>query len=235
MNRILVIDNDFAIGRTLQLHLSNEGFHVIHLQSAEEGLNKLKTINPNLILLDLRLGGMKGLNSLPLFKEKAPKARIFVMTTPHDVENTATAMQRGADEYLHKPLDLDELDVAVNKTLACQNKRLREDLNYRLPVVPIAAPALRERKEDLEELIRNVLSRANRDLGRQITAIAPDVMEALSHYHWPGNVRELENTLIKAVALCQGDMLTMDLLPEHVLGNAYKKEGIGKNHSQWNV
>ena len=95
MNRILVIDDDFTIGRTLQLHLSNEGFHVIHLQSVEEGLNKLTTINPNLILLDLRLGEMKGSNSLPLFKEKAPKARIFVMIPPHDIENTA--MQTVAD------------------------------------------------------------------------------------------------------------------------------------------
>jgi len=77
--------------------------------------------------------------------------------------------------------------------------------------VRIHIPPLRERKEDLPILIPVLLARINRDLDTQINQVARDAMEALCAYDWSGNVRELENQLTKAMALCPGKILTLDL------------------------
>ena len=102
-------------------------------------------------------------------------------------------------------------NVELSRRVA--EKTFREDLYYRLQVVNIHLPPLRERKEDLMDLIQTLLGRINRELKRSVTHIGKDVMEAFERYDWPGNVRELENTLMKCVALSQGTTLNYDLLP----------------------
>ena len=97
-------------------------------------------------------------------------------------------------------------------------ERFREDLYYRLNVVPIYLPPLRERREDIAELIGHFLSIYNEENDRYVVHIEPRAMEALQDYHWPGNVRELQNYIERAVVLATGDELTCDLLPEPVLG-----------------
>ncbi|MCG7587308.1 sigma 54-interacting transcriptional regulator, partial [Photobacterium sp. OFAV2-7] len=97
---------------------------------------------------------------------------------------------------------------------AIKDKTFREDLFYRLQVVRIHLPPLRERREDLNDLIPALLARANRDLGTKVSKVAQDAMAALCAYDWPGNVRELENILTKAVALCPGEILTLDLFAD---------------------
>ncbi len=92
----------------------------------------------------------------------------------------------------------------------------REDLYYRLQVVHIHLPPLRERKDDLTDLMQTLLARINRELHRNVSHISREVMECLESYEWPGNVRELENVLMKGVALSSGTTLTPDRLPEGV-------------------
>lgn len=381
MGRILIVDDDFAICRTLQMHLQNEGHEACYRHSVEEGLTALNAFDPELLLIDLRLGDLSGLDGLPLFRQAHPRMRLIMMTAHHDMESTIAAMQRGADEYLHKPLDLDELDKAVTKSLgyrqppsrtvglaipaqvssslvgggtamrdifktiglvantqasilitgesgtgkervacaihqasqcrhgpfiavncaalvdsliesemfghkkgaftgavsdqpgkftvaqggtlfldeigelspavqakllrvlqekeysmlggretlradcriiaatnvdlpqAVRDKRFREDLFYRLQVINIPLPPLRERQEDLPALVQYLVSRANRELGRHITSVSAEAMQALAQHPWPGNIRELENLLTKAVALCQGEVLGLEQLP----------------------
>ncbi|MHC4170285.1 MAG: sigma 54-interacting transcriptional regulator, partial [Planctomycetota bacterium] len=94
----------------------------------------------------------------------------------------------------------------------------REDLYYRLQVVTINVPPLRQRMEDLDDLVPTLLVRINREMHRSISRVAADVMESFHAYDWPGNVRELENVLMKAAALCPGDIITCDLLPDIIAG-----------------
>lgn len=84
----------------------------------------------------------------------------------------------------------------------------REDLYYRLNVINITIPPLRERKDDIPELSRFFLAKYNRKLSKTISGFEQDVIEALSAYHWPGNVRELENVIERAVILCDTGKIT---------------------------
>jgi DNA-binding NtrC family response regulator len=96
--------------------------------------------------------------------------------------------------------------------------RFREDLYYRLNVITITLPPLRERREDIPELVSHFLRVYAERNGRRIRHVEPAAMEALQDYDWPGNVRELQNYIERAVLLAPGDVLTVDLLADPVLG-----------------
>jgi two-component system response regulator AtoC len=378
MCKLLIVDDDKGIRRTLELHFQTQRHDVKTANSVDDGLAIAQFFLPDIIILDIRMEGKSGLEGIAEFKAYCPNARIIMITAFHDMQSTIEAMQNGADEYIHKPIDLDEIDSAVssarryqtrssvdtitlpdssgnsivgssnamkeifknigrvamtnasvmitgesgtgkemvakaihnagkktaqpfvaincaalvetllesemfghkkgsftgavsdqmgkfelahNGTLfldeigelagsvqakllrvlqekeftplgskiplttnariicatnidfqqAIENKTFREDLFYRLQVVRIHIPPLRERKEDLPTLIPALLARINRELDTQINQVARDAMDALCSYDWPGNVRELENLLTKAVALCSGKILTLDL------------------------
>ena len=97
--------------------------------------------------------------------------------------------------------------------------RFREDLYYRLNVVPIYLPPLRDRREDIPSLVTHFLHVYNEENDRYVVHIQPQAMDALQAYHWPGNVRELQNYIERAVVMAPGDELTVDLLPEVVTGS----------------
>jgi transcriptional regulator with PAS, ATPase and Fis domain len=98
-------------------------------------------------------------------------------------------------------------------------ERFREDLYYRLNVVAIHLPPLRERREDIPELVGHFLNYYNEKNDRYVVHIEHKALQALQDYHWPGNVRELQNFIERAVVMSQSDELTIDLLPELVVGN----------------
>jgi two-component system response regulator HydG len=89
----------------------------------------------------------------------------------------------------------------------------REDLYYRLNVISLTLPPLRERTEDIEPLASHFLRHFSARMKKELQGIAPDALLCMSRYHWPGNVRELENVIERAVILAQGNQLTSDLLP----------------------
>ncbi|SON52831.1 sigma-54-dependent transcriptional regulator [Vibrio tapetis] len=378
MSKLLIVDDDHGISRTLQLHFQSMSHQVEVANCVDDGVELARNFQPDVIILDIRMEGKSGLEGIPEFKQCCKDCRIIMITAFHDMDSTIAAMQQGADEYIHKPIDIDELDDAVNTALEYQatnaqegisipdtfghsmvgsshamkeiyktigrvaltnasimitgesgtgkemvaraihnagrpktapfvaincaalvenllesemfghkkgaftgalsdqvgkfelasdgtlfldevgelapqiqakllrvlqekeftplgskiphtssariisatnvnleqaivDKAFREDLFYRLQVVQVHIPPLRERKEDLEDLIPALLSRANKELGTQVSKVSLDAMKKLCDYHWPGNVRELENTLTKAVALCPGDTLTAEL------------------------
>ncbi len=101
------------------------------------------------------------------------------------------------------------LVAATNRDLreALEQGTFREDLYYRLNVVPIDIPPLRERKEDIPELAELFLARASAGSGKEFTGIAPDALKLLMQHHWPGNVRELQNIVERAAALARGQMI----------------------------
>jgi len=390
MSRLLIIDDDEASCRTLELHFRSQGHGVQVAHNVEDGLAAARALMPDVIILDIRMPGRSGLEGLPEFKQDVPDTPVIMITAFHDMDTTVEAMKRGADDYIDKPIDINELDAAVAKSLArsktigdempvgdqgsaksgtnimvgrsramkevfktiglvapkpatvlitgesgtgkeliaraihqaglnpsgsfvavncaalvdtllesdlfghergsftgavnrqigkfaiardgtifldeiselsqvIQAKLLRvlqerefmtigggkvettnarviaatnvdlakrvregafrEDLFYRLQVVTIHVPPLRERKDDLDDLVPTLLARINREMHRSISRVAAEVLDAFRTYDWPGNVRELENMLMKAAALCPGDTITYDLLADNFAGH----------------
>ncbi|HLF85799.1 MAG TPA: sigma 54-interacting transcriptional regulator [Nitrospiria bacterium] len=114
--------------------------------------------------------------------------------------------------------------AATNKDLkkAIERGDFRQDLYYRLRVVPIYLPRLRERKDDIPLLINFFLKRFNAEIGKRVNNISPMVMEILMNYDYPGNIRELENIIEHALILCQGNTI----LPEHLPGDIVHPENL---------
>jgi DNA-binding NtrC family response regulator len=110
--------------------------------------------------------------------------------------------------------------AATNKDLDAEQKagRFREDLYYRLNVVTIPLPSLKERREDIPELVEHFL--ATRQLGPRRLRVDPVALQALVRYDWPGNVRELANVLERAQILAEGDTITLDDLPDSLVVDA---------------
>jgi len=92
--------------------------------------------------------------------------------------------------------------------------RFREDLYYRLAVVTVELPPLRERREDLPELIEYFIGRYNREYGRRVTGVSPAVLAAFAEYSWPGNIRQLASVMERAVLLSRGETIQIHHLPE---------------------
>jgi len=114
-----------------------------------------------------------------------------------------------------EPVEVDvRLIVATNKDLEeeVKNGRFREDLFYRIHVIPIHLPSLNERKEDIPPLVDHFLKIFTRDMNKKIKGLTPQAMQILMMKDWPGNVRQLKNTIEYAVAMAQKDYITEDLL-----------------------
>ncbi|MBI5438366.1 MAG: sigma-54-dependent Fis family transcriptional regulator [Nitrosomonadales bacterium] len=402
-NRILIVDDDVAICRTLQLHLLGQGYEVTTAHGVDEGLTAALANTPDLVVLDIRMPGKSGLDGLPEFKSACTGTHMVMITAFQDMDSTIQAMQRGADDYIHKPIDIEELDEVVKRILSPGNKQIvqtysekefadtntmagrgramkevfktiglaanspvtvlitgesgtgkelvaraihrvgpnpnapfvavncaalvetllesdmfghekgaftgavnrqpgkfalagdgvifldelselspsmqakllrvlqekeftplggkepqktharviaatnanlaervrggkfREDLYYRLRVVTIKLPPLRERKEDIMDLVQVLLSRINRQMNRDVTQVSKEVFDCLENYDWPGNVRELENILAKAVALCPGKLITRDLISDIVDQAVADAETDKRPLTQWSL
>jgi DNA-binding NtrC family response regulator len=384
MKSILIIDDDPLIRKTLSSHLSRTPFEVRQAEDGEQGLKMYEEFMPDLVVLDIRLPDIDGLEVLRHIKQRNKNACVVIMTAYDDMKTTVEAIKSGAYEYLVKPLDYVELDLTIEKAfqmqhledkltylveekqkeytidniigrspqmrevfkligsvadtrtnilirgesgtgkelvakaihynspfshepfivincsaisdtlleselfghvkgaftdavseskgkfeiagkgtlfldeigeisvnlqskllrvietrdfmkvggervlkteariIAATNKdlelhvekgRFREDLYYRLKVVEIALPSLRERKEDIPELVAYLLEKINRQLRKNVRKVPPPVMKRLTELSWPGNVRELENALTRAVILAKGDVILEDNLP----------------------
>jgi two-component system response regulator PilR (NtrC family) len=157
-----------------------------------------------------------------------------------EIGNMTLTMQvklyRVLQEGKVRPLgSTEESDVDV-RVIAATNKdfekeiaegRFREDLYYRLSVIPIQLPALRERREDIPLLARHFLERFRKVMEKHIEGIAPEALRRLESYDWPGNVRELENTLERAVALETGKVISVEVLPDKIKSHAQEQLASG--------
>jgi two-component system response regulator AtoC len=384
MKSILIIEDDPLVRKTLTSQLAKRGFEVMAAETGEGGVRSYAENNPDLVLLDVRLPDVDGLEVLRRIKDKNRRAIILVMTAFDDMKTTVEAIKLGAYEYLVKPLNTAELDLTIDKAfqvraleekvsylvgekqkeytidniigrspqmrgvfkmigsvantranvliqgesgtgkelvakaihynspyrdepfivincsaisdtlleselfghvkgaftdavyetkgkfeiagkgtlfldevgdvspnlqskllrvietrdfmkvggekvlkteariIAATNQnlraliekgRFREDLYYRLKVVEITLPPLRERREDIPDLVAYLLEKINRELRRNVRKVPPDVMKLLADLPWRGNVRELENALTRAVILAKGDVVIKENLP----------------------
>jgi len=112
--------------------------------------------------------------------------------------------------------------AATNQDLAkaIAEGRFREDLYYRINVIPISLPPLRERREDIPLLAQHFMAKYTEQMEKQITGISHEAMDLLVHHEWPGNIRELENVLERAVALEATPVVLPDSLPANIRGEA---------------
>jgi len=185
---------------------------------------------PDTLLESELFGYMKGAftganeNRRGLF-QAADRGTIFL----DEIGNMSLTMQvklyRVLQEGKVRPLgSTEEIDVDV-RVVTATNKDLekeiiagnfREDLYYRLSVIPIHVPPLRTRREDIPLLVRAFLSRFQESMKKPLQGIDPEAMRRLEAYDWPGNVRELENAIERAVALESGPRISVETLPERV-------------------
>ena len=383
MKRILVVDDDPSIRETFEEHLSHSGCEVRVVGTAEEALGIWADFEPLLVITDIRMPGMSGLDLLRKLREAEEDADVLVITAFEDMETAVAAMQAGAYDYLVKPLDLDQIDLVVERcfrdrslrrrvrhlsaeasqehsldrlvgrdqemisiykligvlaenrttllvtgetgtgkeriaravhfnsphaqepfiavnctaltetlleselfghvrgafTGAVQSRKgffelagrgtilldeigstgkdfqakllriledrefypvggerprktearviatsqkplgelvqagtFREDLLYRLKVVEIRVPPLRERRGDIPLLIQHFLEKISQELHREVLEVTPEALEELTAYDWPGNVRELEHALTRAVVLGRGPVIGVEHL-----------------------
>ncbi|MCP2518942.1 sigma-54 dependent transcriptional regulator [Candidatus Aminicenantes bacterium AC-708-M15] len=116
-----------------------------------------------------------------------------------------------------------EIDVRIiastNQNLKEKIKKgeFREDLFYRLNVINITLPPLRERKEDIPLLVEHFVEKYSKQFRKEKKEVTPEVMKVFQDYHWPGNIRELENVIERAMALSQGNKITIDDIPKEII------------------
>ncbi|MGN9165734.1 sigma-54-dependent transcriptional regulator [Tissierellaceae bacterium HCP3S3_D8] len=377
--KILVIDDERSIRLSLKIGLEKLGLEVSTAESAEEGLEIFKIQAPDLIILDINLPGMDGIEALKLFKKINPSITIIMITYMTDVKLAVEAMKMGAYDYFTKPFNLLDINKSIEETLqyvkikkdlnsnedialigrspsilnikntisdicqldydttilitgesgtgkeviaktihsynkskpfiaincaaipqnlqeselfgyekgafsdaktdkigliekanngilfldeigdmdiglqakvlrviqekkfrriggtkeiqfeatilAATNKDLsksitdgdfRKDLYYRLNVIPIYIPPLRDRKEDIPVLVYHFIDEYNNKLNKNILSIEDSAMELLKSYHWPGNVRELKNLLERIMIFKKGNTINSDDLPDEI-------------------
>jgi len=99
---------------------------------------------------------------------------------------------------------------------AVEENRFREDLYYRLNVIAIQLPPLRQRKEDVPALVAHFVDKYARENSKEVTGVSPEALQALMDYDWPGNVRELENVIERGVVLTTANQIGRELIPDHV-------------------
>lgn len=123
MKKILIIDDDKSLARTLELYFQSKGYHASVGFAAHDGLELWRKEEPDLVLLDVQLPGMDGPEALALAKEEGLTGDVIMITAFQDTAATLAAIQRGAVDYLYKPLDLDALDVLLEKILMRRKER----------------------------------------------------------------------------------------------------------------
>jgi DNA-binding NtrC family response regulator len=201
----------------------------IHARSAQRDMPLIK-VNcaaiPETLLESELFGHMRGAFTGAVFTKKgrfglADGGTIFL----DEIATISTAVQakllRVLQDREFEPLGSERTQKVDVRVIAATNRDLRhlvstrkfqEDLYYRLNVIPITIPPLRERREDIPLLVEHFLRHYAQNSGKRIEAVDPLLMDELERYDWPGNVRELENTIERAVVLATGPRLTRETL-----------------------
>ncbi|MCA1826574.1 MAG: sigma-54-dependent transcriptional regulator [Myxococcales bacterium] len=128
MDRILIVDDDRSIRELLSMHLEERGFGVDSAATGAEGFAIAEKSTPAAIVLDMRLPDASGIDLIPELKKRAAEAPVLMITAHHDMATTILAMKAGAFDYIHKPIDIQAFDVALDRAL--EVRRLSKGTDY---------------------------------------------------------------------------------------------------------
>jgi len=179
--RILIVDDEEVIRNSISLYLRREGYLVDVCATGEEGLRRIEELSPDLLLLDVKLPKLGGLDVLKRAKELKDDLIVIMITAFGSVESAVQAMKAGAYDYITKPLDLDELDVIIKKGLETVGLKkevslLRKERLDRFNVEYVAAdsPVMREVEEKIEKIAQydsaTVLIQGESGTGKELVA-----------------------------------------------------------------
>lgn len=129
----------------------------------------------------------------------------------------------GGEETIHVDV---RIIAATNRDLEAMVREgtFREDLYYRLNVIPIILPPLRDRPDDIPLLVEHFIEKISKENKKDVRGITPDAMQMFMHYRWPGNVRELENVIERVITLMDTDLITAAVLPSYIKGDIAGRE-----------
>jgi len=294
MSKVLLIEDEITLAAAIQRVLEVEGYDVIAATDPEEGLAAARKGDFQVVVTDLKMPGISGMEVIKELHERRPQLPVILMTGHHTTEAAIEAMKLGAYDYILKPPDPPEflaliekavansrlmseqvevgqagfakdaivgssrlmqnvykeigdmsprtqakllrvlqdrsiqrlggketipVDVRViaathrNLELAIQEKQFREDLYYRLNHFVITLPPLRDRPEDIAELVRYFFQRYTAELGFPTTGTpTTEAVEFLRQQPWPGNVRELRNIVRKSLLLARGYSISREII-----------------------
>jgi two-component system, NtrC family, response regulator AtoC len=128
MDHILIVDDDRSIRELLSMHLEERGFGVMSAATGAEGFRMAADIAPAAIVLDMRLPDASGIDLIPELRKRAAEAPVLMITAHHDMATTILAMKAGAFDYIHKPIDIQAFDVALDRAL--EVRRLSKGTDY---------------------------------------------------------------------------------------------------------
>src|SRR5207247_307066 len=291
---ILVVDDLPAMREVLSQSLASEGYRVATAGSGEEAVTRLEEQEFDVIVTDLVMPGLGGLDVLDKARLLDPRAAVILMTAYASLDTAIAALRRGACDYLEKPFTAGDLKLRVRRLLqyremvwrerllqralhprpsghtligesgaiplplqvkllrvieekhvwpvggtrpvpvdvriiASTNRdlasevaggRFRTDLFYRLNVLHLKLPPLRERRGDIPLLVDHLVDRLNAKLGTRFLGVERDALRALIGQPWKGNVRELENALERAMVLGGGDLIRLQDVSGDLTGPA---------------
>src|SRR5437868_6975672 len=128
MDRILIVDDDRSIRELLSMHLEERGFGAMSAATGAEGFRLAAEASPAAIVLDMRLPDASGIDLIPELRKRAAEAPVLMITAHHDMASTILAMKAGAFDYIHKPIDIQAFDVALDRAL--EMRRLLKGTDY---------------------------------------------------------------------------------------------------------
>lgn len=133
----------------------------------------------------------------------------------------------GGEETIHVDV---RIIAATNRNLEemVHEGTFRDDLYYRLNVIPIILPPLRDRPDDIPLLVEHFIEKISKENKKDVRGITPEAMQMFMHYRWPGNVRELENVIERVITLMDSDLITEELLPSYIKGDIAGREVRGQ-------
>ncbi len=128
MERILIVDDDRSIRELLSMHLEERGYGVVSAATGAEGFKLAEETSPSAIILDMRLPDASGIDLIPELRKRAGETPVLMITAHHDMATTILAMKAGAFDYIHKPIDIQAFDVALDRAL--EVRRLSKGTDY---------------------------------------------------------------------------------------------------------
>src|SRR5918911_2016342 len=180
MDRILIVDDDRSIRELLSMHLEERGYGVVSAATGAEGFKLAEETSPSAIILDMRLPDASGIDLIPELRKHAGDTPILMITAHHDMATTILAMKAGAFDYIHKPIDIQALDVALDRALEMRRASRGTDFLQLEPARPVrmddlvgASPAMQRLFKDLGRVAASrasVLIQGESGTGKELIA-----------------------------------------------------------------